>query len=65
MTTEDLETAFKSEIGSPIYDFDPNCSLDPFSLTVGWVMGKGFSFDDAHTIALHLHYDIRYEKQYD
>lgn len=53
---EHWEYMFWYEIRGKASEVDESSSLDWFSLTYGWAIGKGLSIEQSHLLALHIRY---------
>ena len=57
---EQLVQQFKEEVCDRSKEIDESDSQDWFSLSLGWVIAKGVSPDDAHNFAIHVRYNLHY-----
>lgn len=54
---DDLKITFKKEVSDEASTIDPSQEQDWYSITLGWAIAKGLSFEDAHEFARHIRYE--------
>ena len=57
MSRNVLEQMFKTEVDDRAEAIDESQSLDWYSLTLGWAIGKGLEPDEAHDFACYIRYE--------
>lgn len=60
MANTELEHKFKTEMCEHADEVDPTGEQDWFSLSLGWAIGKGLTFEAAWEFAVRMRYTLHY-----